>query len=248
MGPTQRVGVEPLRERLYITSHPPRLIGRAQLRRRRRRGCRAPVDDLGRCEVQTHDRHHRFLCVSTLRPYGAHRLYDHRREKRPAPREIRHVRAGGAAGAANLLDSVRADVATLMRAVTPLGDIQAAAKAGYATEPGMCAADSTMGAMGYHFLNRPLFDATLNIERPEMLVFEPMADGKARLVAVEYVVPYRFAPREGPAPRLFGQDLKRYDKFNYWEIHVWAWKQNRSGIFADWNPDVTCPKTRPRKT
>ena len=133
VGPTQRVGVEPRRERLYITSHPPRLIGRAQLRRRRRRGCRAPVDDLGRCEVQTHDRHRRFLRVSTLRPYGAHRLYDHRRHERPAP-------------------------------------------------------------------------------------------------------------------RLFGQDLKHYDKFNYWEIHVWAWKQNRSGIFADWNPDVTCPKTRPRKT
>ena len=143
---------------------------------------------------------------------------------------------------AALSESVRRDITTMMRAVTPLADLSAAENAGYPTALGMCAADSSMGAMGYHLVNRPLFDATLDIERPEMLVFEPLGDGKARLVAVEYVVPYRFAPRDGPAPRLFGQDLKRYDKFNYWEIHVWAWRANRSGIFADWNPDLSCPK------
>ena len=136
--------------------------------------------------------------------------------------------------------SVQRDIATLMRAVTPLGDMTVAEKAGYPPTLGMCASDSSMGAMGHHLVNRPLFDATLNIAHPAMLVFEPRDDGKARLVAVEYVVPYRFAPREGPAPHLFGQELKHYDKFNYWEIHVWAWKRNRSGIFADWNPDVIC--------
>jgi hypothetical protein len=153
-----------------------------------------------------------------------------------------HAGTAATSLAAGLPDSVQRDIATMMRAVTPLGAMSEAAKAGYPADLGMCAADATMGAMGYHFVNRALFDATVDIERPEMLVFEPLGEGKARLVAVEYVVPYRFAPRDGPAPRLFGQALKQYDKFNYWEIHVWAWKANRSGIFADWNPDVICPK------
>ncbi len=23
--------------------------------------------------------------------------------------------------------------------------------------------------------------------------------------------------------------------------HAWVWKRNPSGIFSDWNPEVTCP-------
>jgi hypothetical protein len=26
----------------------------------------------------------------------------------------------------------------------------------------------------------------------------------------------------------------------FYELHVWAWKDNRSGTFADWNPAVAC--------
>ena len=36
---------------------------------------------------------------------------------------------------------------------------------------------------------------TLRIEHPEMLLYAPMPDGKQRLVAVEYVVPFRLRPR-----------------------------------------------------
>ncbi|MBC7841861.1 MAG: hypothetical protein H7099_06100 [Gemmatimonadaceae bacterium] len=144
---------------------------------------------------------------------------------------------------AGLPDSVRRDIASMMRAVTPLADPAAADRVGYPATMGACAADSAAGAMGHHLVNRPLFDDKLDIEHPEMLVFAPLGGGKVQLVAVEYVVPYRFVPRDATPPRLFGQDLKHYDKFNYWEIHVWAWKRNPSGIFADWNPDVTCPAT-----
>ena len=141
-----------------------------------------------------------------------------------------------------LPDSVRRDVERLRRATNAFHDFPAAAAAGYPTSMASCAADSTMGAMGYHFVDRPAFDAKLDVEHPEMLVYEPKGDGRAELVAVEYVVPYQFAPRDGPPPHLFGRALKQWDKFNYWEIHVWAWRKNPAGIFADWNPEIRCPK------
>jgi hypothetical protein len=97
-----------------------------------------------------------------------------------------------------------------------------------------------MGGMGHHLIDRQLIDDKLEIERPEMLIYAPSANGKVELVAVEYILPYRFLAATEKPPRLFGQELKRYDQFNYWELHVWAWRRNAAGLFADWNPAVKC--------
>lgn len=32
----------------------------------------------------------------------------------------------------------------------------------------------------------------------------------------------------------------RYALNAFYELHVWAWKDNPSGMFADWNPQVSC--------
>jgi hypothetical protein len=32
----------------------------------------------------------------------------------------------------------------------------------------------------------------------------------------------------------------RYGLPAFYELHVWAWKTNPSGMFADWNPRVSC--------
>jgi hypothetical protein len=48
-------------------------------------------------------------------------------------------------------------------------------------------------------------------------------------------------------PSLFGQTLhlvgspNRYGLPPFYELHLWAWKHNPSGMFNDWNPTVTCP-------
>ena len=34
----------------------------------------------------------------------------------------------------------------------------------------------------------------------------------------------------------------RYGLPAFYEIHVWAWEQNPSGSFADWNNVVSCEK------
>jgi hypothetical protein len=136
--------------------------------------------------------------------------------------------------------TVRRDVEKLRAATNKYHDMSAATAAGYPSKVPVCIADSTMGGMGHHYIDRTLFDEKLEIERPEMLIYAPTGEGKLELVAVEYAVPYRAVPKTEKPPRLFGQELKPYDQFNYWAIHVWAWRRNAAGLFADWNPAIKC--------
>ena len=137
---------------------------------------------------------------------------------------------------------VRRDIETLRAATNKYHDLKAAEAAGYPSKMPMCIADATMGGMGHHFVDRTLFDDKLEIERPEMLIYAPVGDGKVELVAVEYVVPFRVLPASEKPPRLFGQAFKPYDEYKYWALHVWAWRRNSAGLFADWNPAVKCPR------
>jgi hypothetical protein len=136
--------------------------------------------------------------------------------------------------------SVRRDVETLRAATNKFHELAVAEAAGYPIKMPACIADSTMGGMGHHLIDRKAFDEKLDIEHPEMLIFAPNGEGKVELVAVEYAVPFRAVAATEKPPRLFGQELKRYDQFNYWALHVWAWRRNAAGLFADWNPAVKC--------
>ena len=101
--------------------------------------------------------------------------------------------------------------------------------------------------MGVHFVNGALFsDSELDPEHPEILVYEPK-NGQLRLVAVEYVVDRRAWDDKNPTPpALLGQlfhyngSPNRYGLPAFYELHVWAWKQNPNGMFTDWNPRVSC--------
>ena len=95
--------------------------------------------------------------------------------------------------------------------------------------------------MGYHHLNRIYVDGTLAVERPEILLYERMPNGAYRLNGVEFIVPYRFWSRDSIAPEILGQRLKHEDNLKYWYLHVWAWRPNPNGVFADFHPDVQCP-------
>ena len=126
-------------------------------------------------------------------------------------------------------------------------DPEVAVASGYVPKP-FCVTGPEQGAMGVHYVNGPLVgDGQLDPEKPESLVYESR-NGRVRLVAVEYIV---FADawhaRNGPQPpALFGQLLNyiaapnRYGNPNFYEIHVWAWKDNPFGTFVDWNPRVSC--------
>lgn len=137
-------------------------------------------------------------------------------------------------------ENVRRDVETLRAATTKYHELAAAEASGYPTAMPKCIADSTMGGMGYHLIDRKSIDDKLEIEHPEMLIYAMDGEAKPELVAVEYIMPYRVHAASEKPPRLFGQEFKRYDQYNYWGLHVWAFRRNAAGLFADWNPAIRC--------
>jgi hypothetical protein len=112
-----------------------------------------------------------------------------------------------------------------------------------------CIENPPDGGMGVHFVNGDLVgDGEVLADSPEALVYQPTSDGM-RLVAVEYIVFRKAWRAEHPTgrPELYGQKFEAIGKDNrygipgFFELHVWAWKHNPSGLFNDWNPRVTCP-------
>jgi hypothetical protein len=117
-------------------------------------------------------------------------------------------------------------------------DVSVAVAEGYAPIP--CASGVDGGAMGVHYVNvKYLDDETPDIRRPQAVMYEPTVNGKMSLVAVEYI------SFKGPAS-LRGQLFSftnapnRYGLKPFYELHVWAWRPNPKGVFADMNPNVTC--------
>lgn len=132
------------------------------------------------------------------------------------------------------------DLARIREATAPFKSIDAAAAAGYGRHVANCVDNPPHGAMGYHHQNNALLDDRLEIERPEMLVYEKLPDGEYRLNGVEYIVPFSARPPTASPPSIMGQNLKPAPSLKLWYLHVWVWQENPSGVFADWNPDVKC--------
>jgi hypothetical protein len=119
--------------------------------------------------------------------------------------------------------------------------LDSAVAAGYAGVVAQCYEHPQHGAMGYHHVNRSLMDSVLEVERPEILVYERLSDGRYVLNGVEYIVPYsRWSP-DSAAPTIMGLPLKHADDLRLWYLHAWVWRENTAGLFADWNPAVRCP-------
>jgi hypothetical protein len=147
--------------------------------------------------------------------------------------------AADPASAATLVEEVR-------RATRAFNDVGMARAAGYAAFLG-CVSGPQRGAMGIHFVNSELVnDGVLDPQRPEALMYEAK-DGRLRLVGVEYIVLADAWNAKHPAPpTLRGQSFhytgapNRYGIPAFYALHVWAWKANPHGMFADWNPKVSC--------
>ena len=137
-------------------------------------------------------------------------------------------------------------VSTVRQATKNFKNIDAAESVGYGLFHG-CVSGPQEGAMGIHFVKGDLVgDGEIDASQPEALIYE-VKDGNLRLVGVEYVVIAEAwdANHETP-PTLMGQVFhyvpapNRYKIPAFYELHVWAWKQNPNGTFTDWNPKVSC--------
>ena len=139
-----------------------------------------------------------------------------------------------------LSPAVAGDVARLRTATAAFRSLDAAVAAGYEREVARCISHPQLGGMGYHHQNAALLDDKLEVEHPEILVYRRVQNGAYELTGVEYEVPYALAPRDSAPPTIMGQPLKRFDAIKMWYLHVWPWLDNPAGMFADWNPKVTC--------
>ena len=154
------------------------------------------------------------------------------------------VAFGLAAGAAAKQDTLQA-----VRQVTSrFHSLAAAEAAGY--EPFYsCTEQPGVGTMGQHYVKFSLVgDPAIDPLQPEALVYEPKADGGYRLVAVELV---RVGPEVDDPPTVLGVEMRHVPSGNrygiepdgFYQRHLWLYDRNPAGLFADWNPTVSCRGT-----
>jgi hypothetical protein len=130
---------------------------------------------------------------------------------------------------------------------------------------------ASFGAMGVHYFRPDLLGITAppsprvngvgthtDFRQPSILIYEPQADGSLQLVAVENLVfaeAWRASGRSAP-PTFHGvpYDTMRDDPGTaideahmfepHFDRHVWLYRDNRNGVFAQFNPAVTCAHHR----
>ena len=145
-------------------------------------------------------------------------------------------------------------VEEVRRATQAFHDVNAAAAVGYAAFLG-CVSGPQSGAMGIHFVNGDLVgDGQVDASRPEALMYE-VKNGRLHLVGVEFVVLAEAWDKANTSPPVLGGQVfhytgspNRYGLPAFYALHVWAWKRNPEGMFADWNPAVSCEEATAQST
>jgi hypothetical protein len=135
----------------------------------------------------------------------------------------------------------------------------------------MMGQSAALGAMGIHFFRPDLLGISAppnprvdgigthtDFRKPAILIYEPQADGSLELVAVENLVfrkAWHAAGNNAP-PTFHGvpYDTMADDPATpideahmfepHYDRHVWVYRTNPSGVFAPFNPDVTCKHHR----
>ena len=126
---------------------------------------------------------------------------------------------------------------------------------------------AAQGAMGVHYFRPDLLGVTeppsprvngngihTDFRKPSILIYEPQADGSLELVAVEnlvFIKAWEAAGNKEP-PTYQGKSFDRMaddpatavDEAHmfepHYDLHVWLYRDNPRGTFAQFNPNVSC--------
>jgi hypothetical protein len=135
---------------------------------------------------------------------------------------------------------------------------------------GMSGLDPALGAMGVHYMRMDLLDIEEQEPRvtgigrhtdflqPAILLYEPQADGSMELVAIENVVfeiawdsvgyseppSYQGVPYDYMADDSTTEADEAHMFAPHYERHIWLYRENPNGMFAEFNPSVTCEHFR----
>lgn len=127
---------------------------------------------------------------------------------------------------------------------------------------------ASLGAMGVHYFRPDLLGVTTppnprvngtgthtDFLNPSILIYEPQPDGAMQLVAVEnltFEAAWKAAGHSRPpafhgVPYDYMRDDPRTEKIDeahmfepHYDRHVWIYRDNPTGMFAQFNPKVTC--------
>ncbi len=136
--------------------------------------------------------------------------------------------------------------AQIRRATARYHRVEAAEADGYVLSS-ECVA-TPLGGMGHHYVKGALVDGVVDPTMPETLVYEPQKNGRMQLVAAEYVVVAAAWDPLHDSPPMLGSvafDDHRAPgsggpPFPHYQLHAWVWKHNPSGMYAPFNPTVSC--------
>jgi len=111
-----------------------------------------------------------------------------------------------------------------------------------------CVSGPDSGAMGMHFVNGNLVgDGEVDATHPEIVIYEPLPNGKLRLIGADYlVIAAQWDATHTAPPQLGGQLFHLFEAPNrfglpaFYTLHVWAWKENPTGAFVNWHQNVSC--------
>ena len=125
-------------------------------------------------------------------------------------------------------------------------DVNVALAEGYVLQFG-CVSGADSGAMGLHYVNGDLVNkGVLDPTRPQIVIYEPQGDGSVRLIGADYLVlAQTWHATHTETPMMMGQLFHLFDAPNrfglpaFYTLHVWAWKDNPSGAFVNWHPNVS---------
>ena len=131
----------------------------------------------------------------------------------------------------------------------------------------MMGAPAELGAMGIHFFRpdllgikgppNPRVDGEgthTDFRKPSILIYEPQSDGSLKLVAVENLVFQKawHAAGNKRKPSFHGVEYDtmqddpatKVDEAHmfepHYDRHVWLYRDNPNGVFAQYNPNVSC--------
>jgi hypothetical protein len=173
--------------------------------------------------------------------------------------------AGGCAGpraheAEMSLDVLRASTSKYLDVAAALADGYERDAMNICETPAHMGLIQDLGAMGIHYLRRDLLGiakdqtrldvttAHVDFTRPAGLIYEPQSDKSLALVAIENVVSiaaweaagHRSAPTFLDSPFRLRPANSGMQTAPQYELQIWLYRDNPSGMFAPYNPAVTC--------
>jgi hypothetical protein len=137
------------------------------------------------------------------------------------------------------------DLSVVRQVTAEYHDVRTALADGYVPVSPCVTGDD--GVMGIHYANPALLGQPVDVRRPAMLLYVPGDEG-LELAGVEYFQADadQDLTTDGDRPSVLGQAFDGPMAGHgagmpvHYDLHVWVWKHNPAGTFAEYNPALSC--------